>query len=156
MSGQKSRAAAFAACIAAALPLLAPATGNAAANPYSPERACAEDFGGSWSRVKDSHRVVKSRGEKWGDVYLMYRSDGSNCVATIKSKFVGRATWTESWLAVKNGRDWTPDWKAYKYYAAVKLAAPKRCVVYFGRIYSARTKTGRFADGGRLTFGNCG
>jgi hypothetical protein len=158
MSTRTPRHAALAASLAAGLALAAPAAGQAAANPYSPQRACTSDFGGTWVPVKNNHRAVKTKsGEKWGDVYLMYRrSDGSNCAATIKSKFVGKPTWTEAWLAVHDGPDWTPDWKAYQYYAAVKIPARKKCVVYFGRIYRAATKTGAFADGGRLTNGNCG
>jgi hypothetical protein len=133
------------------------APAQAAPNPYTPERACATDFGGTWSRTTDGHRnVTTATGAKWGDVYLMYKSStGENCVATIKTAFVGTSTYTEAWLLVQ-GSTWKVDRDTYRYYAAVKAPARDRCVQYVGIVRNGTSSTSTYAWGGRTTWGNCG
>jgi hypothetical protein len=129
----------------------------AAANPYTPQEACQNETGRSgWSVVRDGHRTVTTpSGAKWGDVYLLY-SGGYNCVATIKSAFVGTPTWTEAWIKLGNGQWIQLDADDYRYYAAGERYAAGVCVAYFGYIYNNRQGTGTPADGGRATPDNCG
>jgi hypothetical protein len=143
-----------AAAALSAAAISAPAA-SAAANPYTPEEACANDFGGTWSRASDGHRDVKSGTAKWGDVWLMYNSSHTNCVATIKAIDVGTATHTEAWLLVQGDPAWKVNRGSFRYYAAVKAAANNHCVQYVGDIYRATTATGPYAWGGRTAWGNC-
>jgi hypothetical protein len=132
-------------------------TSSAAANPYTPQEACRNETGrGGWSVVSDGHRqVVTPTGAKWGDVYLLY-SGGYNCVATIKSSFVGTRTWTEAWIRLEGGNWIDLDSDPYSYYAAGERNAAGVCVAYFGRIYNNPNHTGTPAEGGRAGLGNCG
>jgi hypothetical protein len=128
---------------------------QAATNPYTPQEACNHQFGGTWSVVTDGHRVALTDvNVKWGDVYLLYNSaTGYNCVATIKTEFVGLATLTVADLLVQ-GSSWGADAKWYSYYAAVETKASDKCVQYMGQVYN--TAADRYAQGQRLTWGNCG
>ncbi|MFD7658636.1 hypothetical protein ACFV4N_32070 [Actinosynnema sp. NPDC059797] len=152
-----SRVAAIAAAVVATVALSAPSSSAAVeANPYTPEEACQNDFGGTWSRATDGHRDVRTpSGAKWGDVWLMY-SSGANCVATIKSVDVGVSTWTEAWLMVEGAPAWKVDDGAFQYYAAVKAGANRLCVMYAGDIYRTASATGTVATGARYEWGNCG
>ncbi|MEU8260383.1 hypothetical protein AB0C02_07155 [Micromonospora sp. NPDC048999] len=143
--------------VGAAAVLLATVVGapaQAATNPYTGASACSNDFGGSWSSTTDGHRSLTTPGgAKWGDVYLMYNSaTGYNCVATIKTAFVGTATYIKAWLQVE-GVPAKMDAKNYAYYAAVQLPARGKCVEYWGWVGNAQMD---LAGGGRLEWGNCG
>ncbi|MEV6872600.1 hypothetical protein [Amycolatopsis sp. NPDC051128] len=128
---------------------------SAAVNPYTPEEACANDFGGTWSKARDGHRDVKSGSTKWGDVWLMYNSSHANCVATIKSVDVGTPTYTRAWLLIEGNTVWNLNAGSFKYYAAVKATANNHCVQYAGDIYRTATPTSAMAQGARYAWGNC-
>jgi hypothetical protein len=134
--------------------LSAPA--QAATNPYTPQSACNHEFGGSWSTTTDGHRsLLTPSGAKWGDVYLMYNgATRYNCVATIKSVYVGTVTETDAGLLVQGESLWHDDGAYYDYYAAVKVNAANKCVQYEGWIFSPNYDN--YATGGRHTWGNCG
>lgn len=139
----------------AAVAFAAPA--QAATNPYTPQEACNHQFGGSWSQVSDGHRnaVTLDTGAKWGDVYLMYNSStGFNCVAAMKSVYLGTKTSTAARLLVQGSSTWHVDAGQFAYYAAVEAAATDRCVQYDGYTYSADMQ--HVALAGRYTWGNCG
>jgi len=123
---------------------------SAAANPYSPEGACAHDFGGTWSRAKDGHRDVTFGSAKWGDVWLMYNSSHDNCVTTIKSVDVGARTFVNAGILVKGGF-WQDDHGDFQYYAAVKVSSNNQCVQYDGYVGRAAG----IGSGSRYTWGNC-
>ncbi|MGV9598793.1 hypothetical protein ACWDR1_19205 [Streptosporangium sandarakinum] len=152
----------------------------AVAASYTPEDVCGTGFG----RVNDGSRVVKtSTGKVYGRVYLLYnRSTGFNCVTTIKSSFIGSATYVMTRLEVqtkriKNGPMRTVEKHSegkYKYYAGpVKLYGKDQCVKYWGIIKSggrapqiptgsrtsqitAGDRASQIATGGRASWGNCG
>lgn len=126
-----------------------------AATPYTPEAACSTDFGGTWSRTSDGHRTLTAEysGAKWGDVYLMYnRATGDNCVATVKTKFLGTGNSMDARVFVQGASDWKRDQGYYNYYAAVRVSASGKCVKYDGAI----TTSSDYAMNGRYTWGNCG
>lgn len=128
---------------------------HASTNPYTGASACHTEFGGSWSYASDGHRQVKTdSGSVWGDVYLMYNSaTGYNCVATIKSAYVGTLSGTGAMLYVKGGTDhW--DYKDYRYYAAVQWYASGKCVQYLGAVWDPNAAY--LAEGSRDYWGNCG
>ena len=129
---------------------------EAATNPYTPQQACSNQFGGSWSTTTDGHRnMVDPSGDKWGDIYLMYNSaTGYNCVATIKSVYVGTLTETEAGLLVKPSDTYHEDDNYYRYYAAVQAYANNTCVQYIGFTTSVNGVVEAY--GGRNTWGNCG
>ncbi|HEY0535261.1 MAG TPA: hypothetical protein VGD29_27055 [Actinoplanes sp.] len=132
------------------------APAQAATNPYTPQEACDHQFGGTWSTTTDGHRsLLTGKGTKFGDVYLMYNSaTGNNCVATIKSAYVGTASWTAADLLVQGESTAREDSDYYGYYAAVQAHAAGTCVQYSAQIYSPTWQDGAF--GGRATWGNCG
>ncbi|MFF4779670.1 hypothetical protein ACFY05_43350 [Microtetraspora fusca] len=136
--------------------IVSSAPARAATNPYTPQSACANDFGGSWSSTTDGHRsVLTPTGAKWGDVYLMYNSaTGYNCVATIKSAYVGTASYTFASIMVQGVAQWYSEARYLKYYAAVQRPAGGKCVQYDAGIMNP-TDSGS-ASGGRHTWGNCG
>lgn len=139
-----------AAAVLSAAAISAPAA-SAAANPYSPERACANDFGGTWSRAGDGHRDVMYGSAKWGDVWLMYNSAHANCVATIKSVDVGTKTYVNAGILVQGGF-WQDDHGDFQYYAAVKVTANNQCVQYDGYV----GRGAAIGSGYRYSWGNCG
>jgi hypothetical protein len=140
--------------LAAAIAVATPA--HAAGNPYTPQEACGNEFGGSWSQVTDGHRsLLTTDGTKFGDVYLMYnRATGDNCVTSVKSAYVGASSWTVADLLVQGDSTAQEDSGYFGYYAAVKAHAAGTCVRYSGQIYSPTWQDGAF--GGRATWGNCG
>jgi hypothetical protein len=132
---------------------------QAATNPYTPQEACNHQFGGSWSTTTDGHRSLTTldTGAKWGDVYLMYNSaTGYNCVATIKTAYVGTATYTDAALSIQGETNlWQhEDYGRYSYYAATEGYASNRCVQYQGWIDNPSISDD--AAGARLSWGNCG
>ena len=152
----------------ATLAFAAPAQANPDTNAEA-ARLCGSGYrvvndpGGTPAR-----RAVKtSAGVVYGHVYLTYNSSSrKNCVVTIKSRFVGVATWTVADLAVQ-GRSgpcsgWYCDWGNFKQYAGgppnykTTVAAGGRCVEYYGYIFSGPNASGTMASGGRLSWGNCG
>lgn len=128
---------------------------HAATNPYTPQEACNHQFGGTWTANSGGHRSVRtSSGLTWGDVYLMYNSaTGYNCVATIKSAYVGTPSQTEASLWVQGDPGWTRDIGSYSYYAAVQKKAAGKCVQYEGVIWNPSFTD--VATGGRYTWDNC-
>ena len=131
---------------------------QAATNPYTPQEACNHQFGGSWSTTTDGHRSLTTRsGAKWGDVYLMYNgATGYNCVATIKSAYVGTPSDTEAGLSIQGEtNEWEHvDFDSYGYYAATQGHGAGHCVQYEGVVYNPSVSDD--AANGRLTWGNCG
>jgi hypothetical protein len=129
---------------------------QAATNPYTPQSACSHEFGGTWSTTTDGHRtVVTTSNVKVGDVYLMYNSaTGYNCVATIKTSYVGQSSFTYAELDVQGDSSLYGDGDNYSYYAATRAHAANKCVEYTG--YIASPSNSVQAIGGRYTWGNCG
>ncbi|MBB2742493.1 UNVERIFIED_ORG: hypothetical protein FHR35_002315 [Microbispora rosea subsp. rosea] len=108
-----------------------------ARNPYSPAQVCGSGF-----YVQHSSPLAA------GTVYQLYNaSTGENCVVTIKTADVGKATPVSATLEVQGGGMKT-DSGNYEYYAGpVKLQAKGKCVRYSGRVGSA---------GASSDWGNCG
>ncbi|GAA4965307.1 hypothetical protein HD597_005526 [Nonomuraea thailandensis] len=133
--------------------------GPAQAAAYSPEAACTETVGyGGWTGL-DS-RPVKIGSSTWGRVYLLWNgSRGTNCVATIKTSFVGVATYTQATLKIQGVGSYSdpPSLTArkYQYYAAVVRSAAGKCVDFAGRIADTRVDYS-LASGARGSYGNCG
>ncbi|GAA0224797.1 hypothetical protein GCM10009527_021500 [Actinomadura nitritigenes] len=129
---------------------------HASTNPYTGAEACHNEFGGSWSYSSDGHRQAKTDGGSvWGDVYLLYNSaTGYNCVATIKSAYVGTSTGTTANLLVDDGT-WKnhSDADLYRYYAAVQWYGRGKCVQYWGTIWDPTATY--LAEGSRDYWGNC-
>jgi hypothetical protein len=131
----------------------------AVTNPYTPEQACHDDLhrGGTWSRVSDGTRAITTpSGARWGTVYLMYNAaNGFNCVATIKSQYVGTSTLTGAFIWVDgNGHQGDGHSDFYQYYETFAIYARGSCVQYWGEIYNPSLTVS--AIGGRFTWGNCG
>ncbi|GGK84604.1 hypothetical protein Sme01_28980 [Sphaerisporangium melleum] len=135
---------------------------HAVASASSPEGVCGSGF----HRVADSKRAVKtSGGDLFGYVYLLYnRKTGYNCVTTIKTSYVGTATYTSATLITQTRRikdepvqvAKKTDGRKYKYYAGpVKLYGKGVCVKYSGTIWDTR-RDAAIATGGRNSWGNCG
>ncbi|WP_367129288.1 hypothetical protein [Saccharothrix sp. HUAS TT1] len=106
-------------------PMASPA--NADTNPYTPEEVCGTGY-----RVIDS-RPATWNGKAYGGVYLMYKSGGYNCVATIKWTAIGTPTDTMAGLYrdSENSSLNLIDQGDYKYYAVVRGYAP-HCIKYAG------------------------
>jgi hypothetical protein len=128
---------------------------QAATNPYTPQGACSNDFGGSWSSTTDGHRTLLTTSNvKYGDAYLMYNSGtGKNCVVALKTAYVGTSTMMDAGILVQGSRSWVQQANSYKYYAAVQTYASGKCVQYDGWVQGT---SGDWANGGRYTWGNCG
>ncbi|MEU4669739.1 hypothetical protein AB0F91_17580 [Amycolatopsis sp. NPDC023774] len=106
---------------------LAVSPANAATNPYTPEEVCGAGY-----RVIDS-RPATWNGKAYAGVYLLYKSGGYNCVATIKWTAIGTPTDTMAGL-YRDSEDSSRnliDQGDYKYYAAVSGYAPD-CISYAG------------------------
>ncbi|XVQ87365.1 protein kinase domain-containing protein [Microbispora siamensis] len=114
-----------------------PTTAAPARNPYSAAQVCGSGF-----YVQHSSPLAA------GTVYQLYNaSTGENCVVTIKTTDVGKATPVSATLEVQGGGSKT-DSGSYEYYAGpVKLQAKGKCVRYSGRVGSA---------GASSDWGNCG
>ncbi|GAA4583515.1 hypothetical protein GCM10023194_21050 [Planotetraspora phitsanulokensis] len=133
---------------------------HAAANPFTAAQACNNDFGGNWANTTDGHRTITDgSGAKLGDVYLMYNgATGDNCVATLKSIYVGDPTSVVAGLWVQGSKDWVSQVGQYKYYAAVHADATNKCVQYAGTIQVGGFggAGGTLYKNGRWSWGNCG
>ncbi|MBE3008808.1 serine/threonine protein kinase [Microbispora sp. NEAU-D428] len=114
-----------------------PTTAAPARNPYSAAQVCGSGF-----YVQHSSTLAA------GTVYQLYNAGtGENCVVTIKTADVGKATPVSATLEVQGGGSKT-DSGSYEYYAGpVKLQAKGKCVRYSGRVGSA---------GASSDWGNCG
>jgi hypothetical protein len=128
-----------------------PSSAYAASAAYSPERVCGAGF----HRVADGHRAMRThRGAVLGHVYLMYsKASGKNCVAAIKTAYVGRRTTTGASIEVRGGGR-SEDAQKYRYYAETgHIAGAWKCVRYSGW---TRDPSGHVeAWGGRKSWGNC-
>ncbi|MCA2219803.1 hypothetical protein [Nonomuraea aurantiaca] len=152
-------AASLAAAGIAATPAVATATpiapvsaaASASAAPYSPERVCGSGF----RRVRDGHRAMRTReGAVFGHVYLMYnKRSGKNCVAAIKTAYLGTKTVTGASIEVRGGGR-SEDVQKYRFYAETgHVDGSWKCVKFWGW---TRDPSGRVeARGGRSSWGNC-
>lgn len=97
------------------------------ANPYTPGEVCGSAFD-----------PIDSAAVTGGRVHLMYNpGTGYNCVVTIKSTNIGRATAVSAFLEVQGGTR-TTDSGSYAYYAGpVKKHAPSTCVRWGGSVGSS-------------------
>ncbi|MDQ3404892.1 MAG: M23 family metallopeptidase [Actinomycetota bacterium] len=96
-------------------------------NPYTPEEAC-----GSGYSVIDSAALGTS-----GRAYLLYNSNGNNCVTTIKSVSIGTPSPVSAFLEVQ-GSSRVTDSGSFAYYAGpVRKAAPGTCVKWGGSVGSS-------------------
>jgi hypothetical protein len=125
--------------------------GTVSAAPYTPERVCGPGF----RRVKDGHRAMRTReGAVFGHVFLMYnKRSGKNCVAAIKTAYVGKRTTTGASIIVRGGGR-SEDAQKYKFYAETgHIDGSWKCVKYWGW---TRDPSGKVeASGGRNSWGNC-
>lgn len=129
----------------------------AEANPYTPQQACHNDHGGTWSIASDGSRaLVADHGVRLGTVYLLYNSaNGHNCVASMKSSYVGTKTYVWAGINVQNsGEDWTGSGGPFAYYQTYDAYARGTCVMYAGVVNGPHDNPA--AGGGRHYWGNCG
>ncbi|MBX6385160.1 MAG: serine/threonine protein kinase, partial [Microbispora sp.] len=98
-----------------------------AMNPYSPTQVCGSGY-----------YVQRSSPLAGGTVYQLYNvSTGENCVVTMKTTDIGKATPVSATLQVQGGESMT-DSGNYKYYAGpVRLHAKGKCVRYSGSVGSS-------------------
>lgn len=127
--------------------------------PVSPTSASSTGYGsqcGSTYRELDDKVLLNSRGDSYGNAYLMYSSETKmNCVVVEKSSFIGTSTWTSAKLETRAGRV-VQDSGNYRYYAGpIYLYAPGECVRYSGVAYSGPNKTGTLTSY-TSSFGWCG
>ncbi|MFD1545163.1 hypothetical protein [Nonomuraea guangzhouensis] len=137
---------------ATATPTIAtPAASSVTAAPYTPERVCGPGF----RRVRDGHREMRTReGAVFGHVYLMYsKRSGKNCVAAIKTAYLGTKTTTGAGIVVRGGGR-SEDVQKYRFYAETgHVNGSWKCVKFWGW---TRDPSGRVeASGGRNSWGNC-
>ncbi|GGO17927.1 hypothetical protein GCM10010116_36150 [Microbispora rosea subsp. aerata] len=109
-----------------------PTTAAPARNPYSPTQVCGSGF-----------YVQRSSSMAGGTTYQLYNvSTGENCVVTLKTSDVGKATPVSATLEVQGGGSKT-DSGNFQYYAGpVKLQAKGKCVRFSGSVGSAGTSVG--------------
>ena len=140
---KKLGASAFAVTTAAGLALAGAPTASAATNPYTATEACGAGY-----HVINS-RPAKSGSQTWADVYLLYKTGGYNCVATIKRAFIGVATETMAGLDqdIEHPEDNFVDIGKYKYYAVAKGYTPA-CVSYGGWVDNANGSVTAVATSG--------
>ncbi|MEV7011830.1 hypothetical protein [Streptosporangium sp. NPDC051022] len=134
-----------------AMALAAAPIGSANAAAYTPEGVCGSGF----SRVSDGTRAVKEvhTGEVLGYVYLLYNNGtGYNCLATIKTKYVGVATTVTAILGIQGG-DGGYDSDEYKYFAKAVAYGKGKCASIWGGIHG--TSSSVYGEGVR-GYGNCG
>lgn len=137
---------------AAATPTIATsAASSVTAAPYTPERVCGPGF----RRVNDGHRAMRTReGAVFGHVYLMYsKRSGKNCVAAIKTAYLGTKTTTGAGIIVRGGGR-SEDQQKYRFYAETgHVDGSWKCVKFWGW---TRDPSGHVeASGGRNSWGNC-
>jgi hypothetical protein len=99
--------------------------GGGSTNPYTPEKVC-----GSGYTVIDSAALGSA-----GKVYLLFnKSNGKNCVTTMKSTSLGKDSATSAYLEVK-GKSRITDSGNFAYYAGPVVAAgAKQCVKWGGKV----------------------
>jgi hypothetical protein len=93
-------------------------------------------------------------GAVFGHVYLMYnKRSGKNCVAAIKTAYLGTKTTTGASIVVRGGGR-SEDVQKYRFYAETgHVNGSWKCVKFWGW---TRDPSGRVeAGGGRNTWGNC-
>jgi hypothetical protein len=101
-------------------------TNNCGGNPYSPGEVCGSGYS-----------VIDQAGLSGGTVYLLYNSNGNNCVVTLKSTNLGAATAVSAFLEPQGGTR-TTDSGSYGYYAGpVRKAASGTCVRWGGSVGSS-------------------
>lgn len=101
-------------------------TNECGANLYSPEMVC-----GSGYNVINSRRLGTATSST-GRVYVLYKSGGYNCTATIKHRSLGTGTSTSAYLEVQGGTRST-DSGSYGWYAGpVRKSAPSQCIKWGG------------------------
>ncbi len=96
-------------------------------NPYTPKEVCGSAFS-----------VIDQAAVTGGRVYLLYNSgNGNNCVVTLKSTNLGKATAVSAFLEPQGGSRAT-DSGNFGYYAGpVKKSAPGTCVKWGGSVGSS-------------------
>ncbi|MEV6868747.1 M23 family metallopeptidase [Streptosporangium subroseum] len=99
--------------------------GGGGTNPYSPEKIC-----GSGYTVIDSAALGSA-----GKAYLLYnKTNGRNCVTTVKSASLGKASAVSAYLEVQ-GKSRVTDAGNFDYYAGpVTAAGAKKCVKWGGKV----------------------
>ncbi len=134
-----------------AMAIAAGPVGSANAATYTPQAVCGPGF----SVVSDGSRAVKEvhDGTVLGYVYLLYNnSTGYNCVATIKTKYVGVATTVTAIVNIQGGSGGY-DSGQFKYYAKATTYGKGKCVSFWGGI---RTTSASVYGEGSRGYGNCG
>ncbi|WP_239514175.1 M23 family metallopeptidase [Streptosporangium sp. 'caverna'] len=102
--------------------------GGGSTNPYTPEKIC-----GSGYTVIDSAAIGSA-----GKAYLLYnKANGRNCVTTVKSTSLGKASAVSAYLEVQ-GKARATDAGNFDYYAGpVTAAGAKKCIKWGGKVGSA-------------------
>ncbi|WP_067130725.1 hypothetical protein [Microtetraspora malaysiensis] len=124
----------------------------AAAEAASPQSLC----GAGYTPIRDGSRAIKTKsGEQLGVTYVLYnRRNGKNCAVTIKTKYIGKPSFTFVRLTVKGKPEVSEGDNFAKYAGPVYQSGRGRCVSYWGNVSSPDNK--KSAYGGRLKFDNCG
>ncbi|MFI7152126.1 M23 family metallopeptidase [Nonomuraea sp. NPDC050022] len=101
--------------------------GGGTPNPNTPESVCGSGF-----------TVIDSAALTGGRTYLLYNSgNGTNCVATLKTTNLGKASAVSAFLEPQGATRRT-DSGSFAYYAGpVKLSAPGKCVKWGGSVGSS-------------------
>ncbi|SFQ97599.1 hypothetical protein SAMN04488564_101478 [Lentzea waywayandensis] len=123
----------LAGALAVVMTVLFAPSGQAAANPYTPEGVC----GSGYQRVSPNATLdLKNGSALWGQTYLLYSSaTKKNCVVTIKRFEVGVESYTVAHLQVQ-GSNMVGDAGYYEYYAGPHYAyAPGKCVRIHGVVW---------------------
>ncbi|MGI5486663.1 hypothetical protein [Microtetraspora malaysiensis] len=123
-----------------------------AAEAASPQSLC----GAGYAPIRDGSRAIKTKsGEQLGVTYVLYnRRNGKNCAVTIKTKYVGKPSYTYVGLNVENGTDAGQGAWFKRYAGPIYVNARGKCVRYSGKVSSPNGK--KTAFGGRDKFDNCG
>ncbi|GAA1512340.1 hypothetical protein GCM10009677_51680 [Sphaerisporangium rubeum] len=119
-----------------------PRTRPQGANPYEPQRICDSAGKGTGFYVQRSSSFAG------GVTYQLYSAAaGANCVVTLKTGNLGKATPVSATLEVQGQAPLT-DKGSYSYYAGPVIAAAKgKCVRFTGTVGTAATS---------VPYGNCG
>ncbi|MBW8482252.1 M23 family metallopeptidase [Actinomadura parmotrematis] len=96
-------------------------------NPYTAAKVCGPGFS-----------VIDAQAVAGGRVYLLYNAKTKvNCVTTLKSTNLGKATAASAHLQVKGGAKATDSGKFAYYAGPVKRTAAKKCVKWGGSVGSS-------------------
>jgi hypothetical protein len=106
--------------------------GTPTPNPNTPESVCGSGFA-----------VIDSAALTGGRTYLLYNSgNGTNCVATLKTTSLGKASAVSAFLEPQ-GASRKTDSGSFEYYAGpVKVSAPGKCVKWGGSVGSSTYTSG--------------